>query len=92
MEATAVARQPVSVEPPGAMLAGLEAHGAAFMRAIYAEYSPSEAEGLILRLGAEALDDAAAARLRNDMKAARAAVRQVLSVLQRLGLPAPKVD
>jgi hypothetical protein len=80
---------PVAATP---FVDGLGADGTAFMRAMFAEYVPTEGEGHILRLAAHALDDHAAARAARDLKAARAAVRQVLAVLQRLGIPAPKVS
>jgi hypothetical protein len=57
------------------------------MRAIFQEYAPTAAEGLVLRIAAEALDDAENARVRDDLKAVRASIRQFLAVLQRLGLP-----
>ena len=83
-----VSRPVVADAPPDALLVGLAADGAAFLRAVYAEYTPSEAEGLLLRLAAQSLDDATAARGGGDSQGQRAAVRQVLAILQRLGLPA----
>ena len=82
--------QLTTTEPSEALLAGLADEGRSFLRAVYAEYAVTEMEGLVLRLAAEGLDDAAVARQRGDAKSARAAVRQVLAVLQRLGLPAAK--
>ena len=75
--------------PPTALLAGLGPDGRGFMKAAFREYDVTVFEGHVLKLAAHGVDDAASARAANDLKAVRAAVRQVLGVLQRLGLPAP---
>ncbi len=72
-------------EPPAELLEGLGEPGATFLRAVFRDFDPSAAEGHIARVAAQSYDDAATARAAGDMKAARAAVRQFLAALQRLG-------
>jgi hypothetical protein len=76
-------------EPPSELLAGLGADGARFLRDVYAEFECGALEGHVLRIAAQALDDAEQARARGDAKTVRASVRQLLAALQRLGLPRP---
>ena len=86
-QAATVLRPAVAAVPPDALMVGLGPEGAGFLRAVFTEYLPSESELLLLRLGAQSLDDATAARAADNPKEARAAVRQLLAILQRLGLP-----
>ena len=74
-------------EPPAEVLMGVGENGGAFLRAVYRENEVSLSDALVLRLAAVALDDVEAARAAGDLKRERAAVRQVLAVLQRLGWP-----
>jgi len=80
------------VEPPGWCLAGLGVAAQRFVRAVYAECEVGQTEAHVLRHAAEAYDDVVRARRARDSKAARAASRQFLAALQRLGLPAPPED
>ncbi|MBI3046849.1 MAG: hypothetical protein HYY76_00910 [Acidobacteria bacterium] len=80
------------VEPPGWLLTGLGVAAQRFVRAVYTECEVTATEGHILRIAAEAFDDSTRARRARDGKAARAASRQFLMALQRLGLPAPPED
>ena len=77
------------VKPPAALLDGLGKRGRAFVRDVFAELEPNRVEMHVLRVAAEALDDAHAARDGGDHKASRAAVRQFLAACGRLGLPLP---
>lgn len=81
--------RPVNADPPEAVTRGLGPSGLTFVRAMYGEYAPSDAEGLLLRLAGLAMDDEARARAEADLKSARAATRQVLGILLRLGFPQP---
>lgn len=82
----------VSVEPPPELLTGLQAAGARFVRDSFGEFDFTSVERHVLRIAAEAYDDAAEARGRGDTKGARAAVRQFLAAMQRLGLPSRAAD
>jgi len=81
----------VAQAPPATLLAGLGESGVRFLRSAYADFEQiGNMEGEVLRVAAEAYDDAAMARARGDLKSARAAVRQFLAALQRLGWPKPE--
>ncbi len=83
----AVALQPAIPEPPAAALVGLGPQGQEFMRASFTDYEFSVMETEVLRLAGRCRDDEAQAREAGDLKSARAAARQFLAALQRLGLP-----
>jgi hypothetical protein len=74
-------------KPPASLLQGLGAAGKKFIRDAYDGYEFSGLEAHVLRTAALAYDDAATARERGDVKGARAATRQFLAAMQRLGLP-----
>jgi hypothetical protein len=74
-------------EPPAALLDGLGPAGRKFLCAAYRDFELGDTEGHVARVAAQAYDDAEHAREHGDMKAARAAVRQFLAAIQRLGLP-----
>jgi hypothetical protein len=80
---------PAETAPPRWLLAGLGAGARRFVEAVYADCEVGETEAHVLRVAAEAYDDAARARRARDGKAAQAATRQFLAALQRPGLPAP---
>jgi hypothetical protein len=75
------------MEPPADVVEGLGPDGERLVRAIYRECEVSGIEAAIARVAALSLDDAAAARRANDAKSARAAHRQFLAAMGRLGLP-----
>ena len=74
-------------EPPPELLERLGVSGQRFIRDALTDYEFTVFEAHLLRVAAEAYDDAAAARGRGDLKGVRAAVRQFLATLQRLGVP-----
>lgn len=78
---------PDPVQPPSWLLRGLGTSGKRFLRDLYSDCVVGRVEGHIGRIAAECLDDLAAARRVKDVKAARAASRQFLTAVQRLGLP-----
>ena len=86
----ATARAAAPAVPSPALLAGLEADGAHFLAACFTEYEPTVVEARLLRLAADMLDDARAARLRGEAKEERAAIRTLLGILQRLNFPLPE--
>jgi hypothetical protein len=79
--------QPAKVEPLADVLEGLGPEGARLVRAVFADYQVSAVEAMVLRVAALSLDDASTLRTSNDTKGARAAHRQFLQAMGRLGLP-----
>jgi hypothetical protein len=71
-------------DPSPDWLAGLGPEGRRFVFALHRDFDMSATEGLLARTAGQAFDEAADARARGDLKAARAATRQALAALQRL--------
>ena len=76
-------------DPDPRLLDGLGEDGVNFIEAVFAERQLTTSEGFLVRLSAQALDDASSARTAGDLKGQRASVRQFLACLHRLGLPVP---
>lgn len=74
-------------EPPHHLLDGLGADGVRFVQGTFADFEVGRTEASVVRLAGQALDDIAMARAAGDLKSARAAGRQFLAALQRLGIP-----